>query len=262
MTMSSRKFGIEIECKDASASAVIAALREVGIECVDNTNASYSTIHETAPTWKIVLDGSVQRGWEMVSPILSGEDGIAQVRKVARALAQCGANADNSCGLHVHVDARDLSVQSIANVGRRYSRFETEIDAFMPRARNRNSYCGSMRNVNFDDIVRGGLGLLARTERYLKVNMSAYARHNTIEFRHHSGTTSGEKMENWIKFCTAFVDASIVTEGAASGTTATTAAPAVTTPVRIEPHENDDWGGCTCGDCNRERQRAATPPPF
>lgn len=266
MTMSNRKFGIEIECQGADRNAVIAALREVGVECIDNTDGRHGGIHTTAPTWKIVLDGSVSRGFEMVSPILSGEDGLTQVRKVARVLAQCGAQADNSCGLHVHVDARDLNVQSIVNVARRYARFESEIDALMPRARNRNQYCGSLRNVNFDRIVQEGIRGLSATERYLKVNLSAYARHSTIEFRHHSGTTSGEKMENWIKFCTAFVDASVITEtpvvaeSPAIGT-ATVTAPAAAPVVvaRVEPFASDDWGGCTCYECDRSRQMSVRP---
>jgi hypothetical protein len=207
MTMTTRKFGIEIECVGADRTVVIAALAEIGIVCRDNTRGG-GDIHATAPTWKIVLDGSVSGGWEMVSPILSGEEGIEQVRKVALVLVVNGASAPNTCGLHVHVDSRDLTVESIVNVARRYAKFEREIDAFMPRARNQNSMCRSVIGTNFDSIRQlNDLGIMSR---YYKVNVAAFARHGTVEFRHHSGTVSGEKMENWIRFCTAFVEASIV----------------------------------------------------
>jgi hypothetical protein len=43
-------------------------------------------------------------------------------------------------------------------------------------------------------------------ERYFKLNVAAYLRHGTIEFRQHSGTVDYQKMVNWIIFCIAFVE--------------------------------------------------------
>lgn len=207
MPATNRKFGVEIEITRASKSAVLAGFRAAGIECRD---MGYN--HATSPSWKIVPDGSVANGFEVVSPILSGEAGIEQVKRVAAILVAAGAEADRSCGLHVHVDARDMDIRSIVNVARRYARFESEINAFTPRARINGEYCKSMSNMahNFDNIERAGIHELGGLNRYYAVNISAYARHGTIEFRQHSGTTSAEKMENWIRFCTAFVEASIL----------------------------------------------------
>ena len=220
--MTNRKFGIEIECVGADAGSTIEALSALNIRCVSYLG-NYAAAHTNVPTWKIVPDGSVRTGWELVSPILSGEDGIASVRQIARVLTEQGANATPQCGLHVHVDARDLSLNSIVNVARRYAHFENEINAFMPRARNQNQYCRSLSGMNFDRLIRDGMDNLRHFDRYHKVNLAAYARHSTIEFRQHSGTVSGEKMENWIRFCTAFVEASIVAPS--------TEAVAVTAPV-------------------------------
>ena len=36
--------------------------------------------------------------------------------------------------------------------------------------------------------------------RYHKVNLEAYSRHKTVEFRQHSGTTNFTKMRNWVLF--------------------------------------------------------------
>ena len=41
---------------------------------------------------------------------------------------------------------------------------------------------------------------------YKKVNICAFARHGTIEFRQHQGTLSFEKIVNWISFCQEFVN--------------------------------------------------------
>lgn len=35
--------------------------------------------------------------------------------------------------------------------------------------------------------------------RYYKINIEAYWRHKTVEFRHHSGTIEFEKISNWIQ---------------------------------------------------------------
>ena len=39
-----------------------------------------------------------------------------------------------------------------------------------------------------------------RDSRYHKVDLEAYSRHKTIEFRQHSGTTCFTKMRNWVLF--------------------------------------------------------------
>ena len=38
------------------------------------------------------------------------------------------------------------------------------------------------------------------SDRYYKVNLEAYSRHRTVEFRQHSGTINFAKMEKWIRF--------------------------------------------------------------
>ena len=43
-------------------------------------------------------------------------------------------------------------------------------------------------------------------DRYYKVNAVAYERHQTIEFRQHSGTTEYEKIANWVMFLAKLVD--------------------------------------------------------
>ncbi len=49
-----------------------------------------------------------------------------------------------------------------------------------------------------------GAGCLAYgvfgNSRYNKVNLEAYARHRTVEFRQHGGSTNFTKMKNWILF--------------------------------------------------------------
>ena len=48
--------------------------------------------------------------------------------------------------------------------------------------------------------------------RYHKVNVMAFSSHKTIEFRHHSGTTDFNKIENWINFLRGLLEYSINNE--------------------------------------------------
>lgn len=44
--------------------------------------------------------------------------------------------------------------------------------------------------------------------RYFKINLQAYLRHGTIEFRQHSGSANATKVCNWVRFLQAFIDES------------------------------------------------------
>lgn len=211
---SNRFFGVEIECKGLSMEVAAAAIMEIGIQClVEGYN------HRTSPTWKIVPDGSVSDGFEVVSPKLHGNEGLEQVRKVADALVRKGARIARDCGFHVHVDAANLNALTLYNIVKRYAAFETEIDAFMPPSRRggSNSYCRQssyfLRDLTMPEAnseVRTLLRRMTQDDRYYKVNLMAYLRHGTVEFRHHSGTVSANKMIPWIIFCINFVESSIV----------------------------------------------------
>lgn len=206
---STRNFGVEIELTGLTTERAAAVLRAGGI-----TATAEPTNHTTRSYWKVVRDGSVSNGCEVVSPILSGVDGLAQVRKVAALLAAAGATADRSCGLHVHVDGAGLSGKEIIHVAKRYAAHEAQIDRVMPASRraSRNSYCMGMDGlVSLLDTYDAqptvdARSLCQRFGRYYKVNLSAFVVHGTLEFRQHSGTVNGDKIANWIMFCVTFVE--------------------------------------------------------
>jgi biotin operon repressor len=210
MSMSQRKFGIEIECYGISISEGVAAIKNSGIGC------HYEDYGHSVPyEWKVVTDASVSNGFEVVSPPLSGENGLEQVRKVSKALIDAGAKVDKRCGFHVHVDANDLTKKDMINIIRRYGKFEEEIDSWMPvsrRADNNHQYCASLKNAcsNLEYFWSNSTNRSGYTpeERYSKVNLHAYVRHGTVEFRQHSGTVEARKMIPWILWCINFVESS------------------------------------------------------
>jgi hypothetical protein len=220
-----RRFGIEIETSGLTVSAAVAAVRACGVRCEDE---GYH--HEVRDYWKVVLDGSVNDGCEVVSPPLSGNAGLEEVIKVAAALRDAGALPNRSCGLHVHVDASDLDGRTIVNAVRRYARHEATIDTFIPPTRRVSTWARSMRDIamsfrSFDlAVVNPSTNSILNAfgaGRYYKLNLRSLLVHGTLEFRHHGGTIDGIKMANWIMFCVQFIEDSKVS----------TTVPAVTVPA-------------------------------
>ena len=103
------------------------------------------------------------------------------------------------------MNAEDFNITTWRNLLLSYKHAEAEIDKFMPASRRggSNTYCGSL--IQFPDErirsarnIRELQGLFP--SRYMKVNLQAYSRHRTVEFRQHSGTTNFTKMRNWVLF--------------------------------------------------------------
>lgn len=238
---STRSFGVEIEfCTELSSGEVVQHLTDAGLNV---RNEDYN--HHTRNHWKIVPDGSISQGFELVSPPLSGGEGLAEVILAARVLVQIGCYVDTSCGLHVHVNANDLSGASVVNAVRRMVRYESEIDTMVPAHRRSNSFALSNRqqlgvmeqhlSSDPDASARTICGVVSG--RYRKLNTAAYIRHGTLEFRQHSGSIDGTKIANWIMFCVQFVQDSIVTVRTVSQTVqaAPVQVPVTTTTSAVVP---------------------------
>lgn len=243
-----RRFGLELEFFNVSHDRVEQVLKGAGIKCWNPDSDDYCDDYDCAGDcsicsgdsrgstegWKITDDGSITGDYsvELVSPILSGPAGLLEVAKVVKLMADAGAKVNKSCGFHVHVDAQDLSSKTLFNVYRRYALHETQIDTFMQASRrgNSNTYCKSPAsflsrlNEGTPDMSPSQVAELMEEHyvhgygyvggRYNKVNLCAYLRHGTIEFRHHGGTMNVDKVVNWIAFCVNFVVVSVDTDTA------------------------------------------------
>lgn len=202
-----RRFGIEIEGYGVNMRVLATKLQEAGIP---TTVEGYN--HNTRNHWKVITDGSLSgdNTFELVSPVLEGEAGLAQLEKVSEVLVALRVKINKTCGLHIHFDASAMNIQGWKNLYKNYIEFETAIDAFMPNSRraNNNTYCKSLtkgwsKTSIFQSIDScANVQAIARlySSRYFKINAESYARHNTVEFRQHSGTIEFAKMKNWILF--------------------------------------------------------------
>lgn len=206
-----RTFGIEVEfIHDYTVtSRIVELLQEGGVNVYDR---GYTHIVDEA--WKIVTDQSlVGHGSELVSPILKGIEGLREVKRVLDVLAAIpGVWVNKSCGLHVHHGIPDATPKMIRNLVNLYARSEHLIDEMMPFSRrgNENRYCKSMVNCQVPEDETNNLNdtisYLDRYSRYVKVNLMAYRRYGTVEFRQHGGTVEADKVIPWIIFTQTLVE--------------------------------------------------------
>lgn len=204
------KFGVELEVKfSGDKTEIIEALKNRGIKVRQRWSGSIHTVLENA--WKVVADGSVQGGWEIVSPPMSD---MNDLRIVCEVLNELGCSVDKQCGLHVHHEASDLDLNSLKNVYEIYNKYELDvIHELLPVSRRNNAYCKPLTTViedvrkcnSIDEMkehwnIGGGYGGHYDSCRYKSINFRAYRVYGTLEFRAHSGSIDFEKISNWILF--------------------------------------------------------------
>lgn len=206
----SRTFGIEFEfAAPVDEDEVAEELYAVGIDCYSE---HYN--HDTQPYWKIVEDCTVQDDWEtgngypmeLVSPPLAGRAGLAEVEKVLGVLQRLGCAVNESCGLHVHHDARDLDTAAWRVLTKAYLKYESVLDQLVAPDRRDNTYCRSLcgygsveqlfRRVDAAHDVEAMFWIWGT--RYTKLNLDAVRVHGTVEFRQHEGTLDVADVLAWV----------------------------------------------------------------
>lgn len=223
-TVENITFGVEIECFNVRREEIAQRLCEAGVACyVEGYNHRDYRDH-----FKVVTDASLAGNdtAEVVSPILKGKAGMQTLEKVCKVLNEINAMVNKSCGLHVHFGLNDVNFSAYRNIFINYARLENVIDSFMPKSRRNNGYCKGFRSFgnNIYELLscagsKEDIASIFERDRYYKVNPVAFVRHNTIEFRQHSGTVDFVKMANWIKFLKgliAFSKKSVLRENAAN----------------------------------------------
>ena len=242
---STRTYGIEIEMSWGASTrpsqAVVArALRNAGLTA---SAAGYSP----TPTegWKVVSDGSVFNGHEVVSPILRGLDGKEQLKKAMQAGKDIGAQTDASCGVHVHHGIHDFSAKQMANILELYRNTEPTIDKLVAFSRRNTQWARTMNSgvTYFENATTRLNGewtsaahdtaakqsicrqIVPDFDRYKKVNMMSYLRQGTVEFRQHQTSLNAIRIWNWVVFTQMIVESAKGKRGKANPVTINTGNP-------------------------------------
>lgn len=241
-TIFTRTYGVEIEMVFGRASEDAGSLaRKLTAAGITTVYENYN--HALRNHWKLTTDASVHggvtgSGIELVSPPLTGEEGLQQIERACAVLQECGMTINRSCGLHVHVDARNLPIVALRKLAFLYAECEDVIDNLMtPSRRGANAmFCNTMKNASWPRVAAAqtaqeialnfGRGTSGNQARYSKVNFTSMWRHGTVEFRQHSGTVFADKINAWVKTCLRMVNAAKREGEAFLATAATAPAPA------------------------------------
>jgi len=197
-------FGIEIETI-APASAVTHDGLRIG-------NYRHGIqVPYLPPGWTAERDGSISgldggHACEIVSPILRGADGIAQVALVLKTLQAKGHRVNASCGVHVHVGwKRDWSSEALARLVTIVAYVEKGLYAITgTKQRERGHYCGGVRRYGNKDHAKDRV----ESGRYHALNLTnlAHGTKDTVEFRVFSGSLQAVKVLGWIQVCLGLVE--------------------------------------------------------
>lgn len=202
-------FGVEIECFNAPRPLLVNSVTNKGVG-IFSYMGCYSGCHaDNHKSFKIVSDGSIdgRDSNEVVSPVLKSTNGMSSLKKVCEALNEIGAKVNRSCGLHVHIGAEGLTDEQYANVFKNYYYMTLLIETFLaPSRRGGCHWCNRLPSAIISCNSRSEVLDACHNDRYHVVNPCAYARHKTIEFRQHQGSTDFEKIKNWVHFCAKLVE--------------------------------------------------------
>lgn len=124
MSIPTRTFGIEIETSLPQALAAQFPNRAWRGTTIRNGDG-------TPTTWLAKSDASIHGGHavEVVSPPLSGIEGLAEAVGFLMYMADNGGTPNRSQGIHIHVDVRDLNARQRSNLRRLFVRHEKAIFA-------------------------------------------------------------------------------------------------------------------------------------
>jgi hypothetical protein len=229
-----RRFGIEIEvewdnceeryCYDCdsyscscyererdsfpSADTIANAIREAGVPCF---NLGYT--HEVQQdAWKVVSDGSLNYGWEIVSPPLQWSQ-ADQVRKVCETLSKLGAEPTEQCGLHVHHDVGDIDLPGMKRLISRWHDWQQHTDRLCCPSRIDGQWCAHYESYWVENLDRPHLrnvyNLTCDADRYVSLNVSCFSQYGTVEVRQHEATLDAEEIMSWIAYGQAIIDAAL-----------------------------------------------------
>lgn len=181
--------------------------------------------------WKIHYDNSIKCNinapncftFELVSPILRGENGLKEVRNTIKCLQSMNPKVNQSSAFHLHIgapkhDNNSFVLSDIKKISQNWMKYEEGFELIVSKSRQgtNNKYCISNRsksnlsNFQLNKAIEEVNGLhnlidLVSGDRYVKMNLVSLKKHQTIEFRLHQGTYDIEKIENWIKLLLLFV---------------------------------------------------------
>lgn len=209
------------------------SLRYISAEIeVANCTKAGTQVQEAVKQWQgaIVNDGSLpSTGFEINTAPANGDLFVNQINDICKALFKQAGNVDKTCGLHVHVDARDFNFYDICKLAVLYEKIEDALFSIIAPSRKSSHYCRPcgkkfIRDLENNTIPKDKQKALVKNvygsevninsvkqdkyngARYNALNIHSWVYRGTIEFRAHQGTVNPEKIIMWGKLWAAILD--------------------------------------------------------
>jgi len=238
---SQRRFGVELEVgNEVKKKQVQAAIKSVSDLDV---YASGYALSNNNRFWHVKDDASCgkrgrsgPKGVEIASFIARGINDINHITQVAKRLQEIGCQVNQYCGLHIHAEAIDLSVEQMASVVAHWIKIEHIVSLSLPDARLNNHYCQyvfdpdslfTIKNQNvvmrhkrykaqdFWETVRPeNTSFYNNPDRRINLNLVNFARakqaqtlaRGTLELRWPEGTLDPLDIRCWVRLFLHFIE--------------------------------------------------------
>ncbi len=207
--------------------------RYIGVEIEVASTNEHGAANEAVKLVKAscVHDGSLpQGGMEIVTQPARGKQFRLDIGNLIKGLNSAGTKVNNSCGLHVHVDGRDLDVfgiQRLAQIWRKVEPAMYDLVAYSRRTNHYSKPCSAF----LEDIAAASDGKELREalyqalyqtqprdahqkkdlerrkkqkhggERYYGLNLHSWFMRRTVEFRLHQGCLDAKKIIAFGEIC-------------------------------------------------------------
>ena len=238
MELREQRFGIEIEMTGitrAGAAKVAATYFGTRSEYVGTYYQTYAAVDQEGRQWKFMSDGSIRAEkkvngekraagavyrTEMVSPICRYED-IEKIQELIRELKKKGAIVNESCGIHVHIDASPFDAGKLRNLTNIMAAKEDLIyKALGVSVERQHRWCRPVEERFLEELNRRRPTSMEAVEeiwyngrsrrgqhydqsRYHCLNLHSVFQKGTVEFRLFNGTLHAGKIKAYIQFCLA-----------------------------------------------------------
>jgi|TARA_Y100000296_G_C5163010_1_gene252949 hypothetical protein len=229
--------GLELEVND---SKVINHIRETELS-PDGTITQSPQSSQT--NWDCVHDGSLNCGSEFrLREVYQGDQALDEVRKFCVFLHKRGYKIDDTCSVHIHIDARDMNLTSLKNLIKMHRRYEDFLYEFVRPSRKDTRFCrptkrtgpaastvpysfeplnAAMRAENLRDFKHAYYQCGDHTNvssqyeeqetykyydgRYWGFNVHSMFLNGTVEVRHLHGTIDPDVINSWMMINLAMV---------------------------------------------------------
>ncbi|GHU97835.1 hypothetical protein FACS1894211_00440 [Clostridia bacterium] len=251
--MKTQKFGIEIEMTGLTRSAAATVIAKHFGTTVSFEGGGYDTrtvADGTGRKWKIVSDSSIRAakkggGYagdeykvEMVSPICTYAD-IETVQEIVRQLRHKGAMVNDSCGIHVHIDAAAHTARSLWNLANIMASKENLLFKAVGVKSNREGYCEKVDRTFLEKLNKAkpkdkskiktlwyngndGSNNHYDGSRYRALNLHSVWQKGTVEFRLYNSSLHAGEIKSYIQLSLAINRQALTQTCASYRTTETT----------------------------------------